>query len=397
MIEVAGGEPGPVADCHLDQRDSGDPVRICYLIDNLDVAGTEQHLLRLVRGLDQTAFQPVLVLLDGSGARSQRLEPAECPVHRLQVKSFRSPAILSSILKFARFLKRENVDILEMYFPDSTLFGALSGRLAGVPVRLRTRRNAGYWMTGSHRWRGRLVSRLVQWTIANNEISRDTVIEQEKASRESVIVIPNGVDTQRFAEAAERRRPEPTGPARIGMLANLRPVKRIGDFISAATRLLEQRDDVEFVVAGEGPCREALQQQIKQTPFAGPIRLVGVVEDVPEFLGQLDMLVVCSESEGLSNSVLESMAAGLPVVATDVEGNRTLLADGQRGLLWPVGDVTALATAISRLVDDPVLAHALGQAGRDYVQQHCSQRNMIGQYQSVYRRLVNQVKPGGRR
>ena len=76
-----------------------------------------------------------------------------------------------------------------------------------------------------------------------------------------------------------------------------------------------------------------MQQQIDNTPFARQIRLVGVVQNVPEFLGQLDMLVVCSESEGLSNSVLESMAAGLPVVATDVEGNRTLLADKERGLL----------------------------------------------------------------
>ena len=123
------------------------PIRICFLIDNLVVAGTEKHLLDLIRDLDRKKFDPLLVLLDGENKTSRKLEPVSCRVIRLGLQSWRGPTILATARKFVRLLRDFDVQILQMYFPDSTFFGAICGRWAGVPVLIRTRRNAGYWMT----------------------------------------------------------------------------------------------------------------------------------------------------------------------------------------------------------------------------------------------------------
>src|SRR5436309_10204585 len=120
------------------------PVRVCFLIDELATAGTETQLLALVRRLDRRRVRPHLCLLRGDGAASRALEPDDCRVLRLGVRSLRSPAALAGAWRLARFLRRERIDVLQVYFPDSTYFGVPVGRLAGVPAVVRTRNNVGH-------------------------------------------------------------------------------------------------------------------------------------------------------------------------------------------------------------------------------------------------------------
>src|SRR5204862_250698 len=123
------------------------PVRVCFLIDELATDGTETQLLALIRNLDRRRVQPYLVLLRGDRPSSRALEPDHCPVLRLGVGSLRSPRTLIRGARFIRFLRRDRIDVLQAYFPDSSYFGLPLARLAGVRHRIRTRNNIGHDMT----------------------------------------------------------------------------------------------------------------------------------------------------------------------------------------------------------------------------------------------------------
>src|SRR5439155_13350774 len=160
------------------------PVRVCYLIDELAAAGTETQLLALVRRLDRRRVQPSLCLLRGDSAASRALEPADCPVLRLGVGSLRSPATLVRAWRLARFLRRERIDVLQVYFPDSTYFGVPVGWLARVPVIVRTRNNVGHALTRLDRRLGRLLNPLTTATIANCDAARAALLDAEKPRSE---------------------------------------------------------------------------------------------------------------------------------------------------------------------------------------------------------------------
>src|ERR1019366_9317710 len=124
-----------------------DPVRVCFLIDDLAAAGTESQLVALIARLDRARVQPYLCLLRGDGEASRALEPAHRPLWRLGVRSLCRPATIVQAMRFIRFLRRERIDVVQAYFPDSAYFGLPAARLAGVPHRLRTRNNLGHWLS----------------------------------------------------------------------------------------------------------------------------------------------------------------------------------------------------------------------------------------------------------
>jgi glycosyltransferase involved in cell wall biosynthesis len=364
------------------------PIRVCFLIDRLAAVGTESQLLALIRHLDRSAVRPYLVLLDGDDQESRRLEPADCPVLRLGVRSLRAPSTLVKAWRLARFLRRERVEVLQLYFADSAYLGALAGRLAGVTRIVRTRNNLNHWMTPSHRLLGRLLNRLVTVTVANSEACRQAVLAEESPDPASVIVLENGVDLDRFPGdpvAAGAARP---GLRRVGVVANLRPVKGLDVFVEAASRLAARHPDVVFEVAGEGESRPEIERQVAKLGLAGRFTLRGSVKDVPGFLAGLDVAVLPSRSEGLPNAVLEYMAAGRPVVATAAGGTVQLIEDGVHGLLVPPGDPGRLADAIDRLLGDPDLSRRLASAARRRAVERFSREAMVRRFEDFFRRLA---------
>ncbi len=358
-------------------------MRVCYLIDRLIRGGTELHLLRLIRSLDRAKVQPFLCLLDGEDDESQALEPDDCPVLRLGVKSLHSPSTFVRAVRFARFLRRERIDIVEVYFPDSTYFGALTAKLAGVPHVIGTRRNLGHWMRPIDRFVGRFFRRLISVTVANCEVCRRAVIEQERAAPDSVVVLQNGLDIERFADIPPLDATVNGRPRYVGMVANLRPVKGPDVFLRAAATVIRSHPNTIFRIAGTGDI-ESARQLAEQLGIADRVEFLGRVEDIPAFLADIDVAVLTSRSEGLSNSLLEYMAAGRPIVATAVGGNVELIEDGVTGLLVPAGDPEALAEGIDRLLQTSTLAVALGVAARMKACAEYSSEAMMRQYERFY-------------
>jgi glycosyltransferase involved in cell wall biosynthesis len=363
------------------------PVRVCFLIDELAPAGTESQLLALIRHLDRRRVWPYLCLLRGDKPASQALEPDDCPILRLHVGALRSPGTLLKAGRFLRFLRRERIDVVQAYFPDSSYFGVPMAWLARVKHRLRTRNNIGHAQTPLHRRLGRALNVFTTRTIANCTAARRALLEAEQPRPETVVVLENGVDLDRFAGIPPLTAREVDEPC-IGVIANLRPVKGLIEFISAAARVSGRYPRAMFAVAGEGELRAELERQADAAGLAGRFELPGCVADVPGFLANLDVAVLCSHAEGMSNALLEYMAAGRPIVATAVGATPDLIADGVHGLLVPPRDAARLADAIAHLLDDRELAQRLGAAARRRALERYSREAMVRRFEEFYLSLV---------
>jgi glycosyltransferase involved in cell wall biosynthesis len=362
------------------------PVRVCFLIDRLGTAGTESQLLALIRVLDRSRVLPHLCLLDGLDAQSQALEPRDCPVIRLGVRSLHHPSTASKALRLARFLRARKIDVLQTYFPDSTYFGAAVGRLAGIRRILGTRLDLGYWMTPRHRFLSRTLGRLLDLTVVNCEACREALLDDNYPRRPPTALVENGVDFslfERIPNAALRH-----SPGHVGMVANLRAVKAPTLLVEAAALLAQAHPNVKYEVAGEGELKSELEDLISKRGLAGRFRLLGRVIDIPEFLSTLDVAVLCSQSEGMPNALLEYMAAGRAIVATAVGGSVELIEDGVSGLLVPPGKPEALASAIGAILVDPELAVRLGSAARQRVRERYDQRKRARRFESLYGKVL---------
>ncbi|HTK75736.1 MAG TPA: glycosyltransferase [Gemmataceae bacterium] len=366
------------------------PVRVCFLIDRLTRGGTETQLLALIRVLDRTRVEPALVLLDGEDDESRSLEPADCPVLRLGVRSLHRPHALAAAARLRRFWRSHGTDVLQVYFLDSTYFGVPLARASGIRRVVRVRNNLGHWLTPKHRWLGRLMAGLADVTLTNCEPARRALIDAEGGDARKVAVLENGVDLDRFTALAF---PRPGPEFVIGAVANLRPVKGIDVLVRAAARVVREHPRARFRVAGQGEQRPDLERLIAELSLRERFELIGPVSDVPAFLAGVDVAVLPSRAEGMSNALLEYMAAGRPVVATDVGANAQLLCGGDLGLLVPPGDDAALAAGLTRLIRHPVEVSRRAETARRHVTVHFSRDAMRERFEAFYERLCRGRRP----
>jgi glycosyltransferase involved in cell wall biosynthesis len=250
----------------------------------------------------------------------------------------------------------------------------------------------GHWKKPWDRWLLRIYQRLIiDATVTNCEACRQSVINQQGAHPESVVVIENGIDADRFLECDSGATQNTAGgrpSPRVGIVAGLRPVKNVDLFLRAAKLVASDIPGARFDIAGDGPLRRELQSLATELGLRGQVTFHGNVVQVPEFLSTLDVAVLCSSAEGQANSLLEYMAAGRPIVATRVGGNVELIQDERTGLLTEPHDAPALARAIVRLLKDGGLARRLGTAAQCRARQQNSHQVKASRYQQFYRDLL---------
>lgn len=365
---------------------AADPVRVCFMIDRLTRAGTESQLLALIRELDRSKVRPSLVLLDGEDDLSRALEPADCPVLRLGVRKLVGAGAVRAAGRLRAFWKESRPDVLQVYFLDSAYFGVPLARLSGIKRVLRVRNNLGYWVTRKHRVLGRMLRPLVDATLTNTDAGKAALVEGEGLSPERVVVLENGVDTARFnrflyPDTSKRR-------VRVGCVANLRPVKNIDGLMRAAKAALERFPQLVFEVAGDGEQREELERLHAELGLGDRFVLRGSVPDAAAFLRTVDIAVLPSHSEGMSNALLEYMSAGRAVIATDVGANARLVRDGKDGLIVPAGDAAALVEAIGKLLEDPLRAAGYGASARKRAEADFSRATMCRRFEEYYQKVA---------
>lgn len=361
------------------------PVRVCFVIDRLSRAGTETQLVALLNNLDRRVVEPSLCLLNGRDSESQSLQPSNCPVIDLGLEHLASGAALPAASRLASFWRKQRTQIVQTYFLDSAYFAAPLARLTGIRHVVRVRNNAGYWLTRKHRVLGRILGRLGS-TITNSDVARNAIQEVEQLRDADVTVIENGVDLDRFPLTSP---PDTDRPGvRIGAVANLRQVKNVDGLIRAAETLTAKYPHSRFAIAGEGEQRSQLQVQIKKAGLDERFQLLGKVHDIPAFLASLDIAVLCSHSESMSNALLEYMAAGRAIVATDVGANASLARHEREGLIVPSRNDEALVAAIRRYLQQPDLAKRLGAAARGRAATDYSRGAMVRRFEMFFTKLA---------
>jgi len=364
-------------------------IRLLAFVTAFDAGGTERQLVALAKGVDRSRFDLRVACFRRSGAFLPELEAHGIPVVDYTIRSFHGLRTLKENLRFVRDLRRERIQIVHAFNFYPNMFAIPAARLAGVPVVIATLRDMGDFWTPMQRKAQRWVCRLAHRVVANADAVRDQA-EKEGYAPEKLCVIRNGLDLAKFSGASDRGLPrEALGlPPHVPVVAVFsrlnHEVKGIDCFLEAAARVAPIHRDVRFVVVGDGPLRPGLEALARRLGLGDRVRFAGFRSDVGETMAAVSIAVIPSHSEGLSNVLLESMAASLPVIATRVGGTPEVVEHEQSGLLVPPRDPAALARAIGSLLSDPARAATLGRAGRRRVEQLFQLSRMVGETESLY-------------
>lgn len=392
------------------RRSKDGPLRLALWAGSFERAGTQQFLLELLRRIDRSRFAPVVLSTLRVGELLPEIEALGIDVHEFGTgASLASPATMRQILGATSFLRRERIDILSCMLGLVTLIGPYVGRMAGVPVVVNNQRNLSYWIAGGAKEAAyRFANRhLVDAVMVN---SRAAVAELETRFRTppgKIVFLAPGIDLSRFdrSESSDALREElGLGASRVvGIVAKLSPVKGHDHFLRAAARIRERRDDVSFLVVGDGPLRVELESLTAELGLTDAVRFVGVRENIPEVLGLMDVFVLSSLSEGAPNVILEAMAAGVPVVASNVGGVPDVVRDRETGRLVEPGDPDALADAVLDILSDETRAGLMGRLAQNIVHAEHDIDDVVEYVEQVFEGLAagmapaEQRRPGGAR
>jgi glycosyltransferase involved in cell wall biosynthesis len=373
------------------------PLRVMFLVTSLPVGGAETLLAELVRRMDPSSFLPEICCLKELGPLGEELS-AEIPVHHGLLRHKYDLRVWPRLVRLLR--ERRTDAVVTVGAGDKMFWGRLAAKRVGTPVILSALHSTG-WPDGVGRL-NRLLTPLTDGFIAVADSHGAHMLEREGFPAAKVFVIPNGVDTLRFSpvpDAASVREEIGVGPADpvVSIVAALRPEKNHELFLEMAARVLLQMPRAKFLVIGDGPRREPLEQRAQELGIAESVRFLGTRSDIPRLLSTSDLFVLTSHNEANPVSILEAMSMAKPVVATNVGSIREVVANGVTGYLVNPGDVAALADRVVELLDDPLRSVEMGSAARDVVSERWSVDAMVRRYErliaGVYRTKHPQTVP----
>ena len=358
--------------------------------------GTENQFMALARMLDRTRFDIEFACLRRWGGFVDELVERNIPLTEYPVPTFRSVTAFAQQARLARHIARRNVQIVHAYNFYGNVFATPPARLV-APVTIASIRDRAPYLTTMQKRVQRYACQFADCILVNADAVKDWLIgEGYDASR--IAVIRNGVDLSRFDD------PPPSGRLRselglaeqtplVGVISRLTRLKGLEHFLEAAAIVRSRIPNVRFIVVGETSPMDRgylgeLREYAERCGVAREVTFTGLRRDVPAVLSSLDVSVMPSLNEALSNVVLESMAAGAPTVATRVGGTPEAIVDGVTGVLVPPASSSALAEAIVHLLNDTALAAHLGHAARAHIADHFSVRRMVRSTEDLYIELL---------
>jgi glycosyltransferase involved in cell wall biosynthesis len=378
------------------------PITVMYLIDTSvslpDThlkGGAEKQLYLLASSLNPEQFRPIIVQLspgNSSQIASGNLEGLE--LFHFPTGKLYSLGGLRQINHLLSLTKNKKVDIIQTFFEKAEVMGWLAVRLSGIPVWITSRRDLGFKRKRIYDKIFRLTSGDCNKCIANCHAVKDQMIQQENLPSEKIEVIYNGIDFSGYQEALKDKslRVElgiVDGTPLVGLIANFNfEIKGHIYFLGSAKKILEKVPDAKFVLVGDGPLRPRYQEVTQELNLNNNVYFLGKRIDVPAIISNLDVSVLSSTNEGFSNVIMESMAAGKPVVVTNVGGSREMVTDGVTGYLVPPADSQSMANAIINLLRNPEKAIAMGSAGREVVKEKFTVETMVKKYEELYFSLL---------
>lgn len=373
--------------------ETGRPLRVAYVISAFQTAqaGTEGHLLRLIRQIDRRSVDPHLIVMQDSDWTRSFHDPL-VPLSTLGFRAFWNPRDWGCIGRLARMFRTIQADVVELHATDAHFAGSLAARWARVPVVISCRRDLGHQLTWKDRLLHRIGNRLVDSFLANSQEVISHFRRTEGITASSFQLIHNGLDLDQFDRSA-------AGPVRgdlaevwtrgpvIVISANLRPVKDHPTLLRAFQLVRQRVPDCQLLMLGSGEELESLQRLASELGIAKQVLWAGSVPEVAPYLRRSTVGCLSSRTEGFSNALMEYMAAALPVVATRTGGAMETVVDGRTGWLVDPGDAPNLAQRLIDVLSDPAEGRAMGIHGRHRIESLFTQSVQLDKYCRLYHDL----------
>lgn len=385
-----------------------DKIKIVFILGTLDIGGTEKQFIKMIRRLTRNEFELRVLAFSRSGKLRTEIEALHIPFQSLRFSGLQGKfhpgsyvQLYRLICDMVRYLRQEKPHIVQTYLFWPNIYGCIAARFAGVPCIITGRRASmeKRYMTFPFTWLQNLSNLWATAILTNSHHVKQECLQQDKhVTDEKIVVIYNGIEIERYIVNFDTTKKKkalrvPDDSLMVGIVASLHPRKGHRDFLKAATLVLQIYPRTIFLVVGrdEG-VRTSLEALAKELHISDSIIFTGERDDIPELLSIIDIQVSSSFIEGLSNSILEGMAAGKPIIATHVSGTPELVVHEKTGLLVPPGNPQRLAEAIIRILSDRELRIQMGNAGRQRIKNFFPIDQMIDQTEAFYRNLVNQMR-----
>jgi len=363
-------------------------LRVCLIIPTLDQGGAEKQITLLARGLDRNKFEVIVIVLTRTGPREQELLDSGIAVHHINKRSKLDPF---AWLRLRKLLKQLKPDIVHAWLFAANAYGRSAAMSAGVPVILGSERSVDPWKNALQFWIDRFLLKRTQGLTAN---SRGTIDFYQKHGLDSkrFQLIPNGIEPITPSRLSRAEACEKMGVSVerkiIISVGRLWAQKGYKDLLWAAELLRVMREDICYVIVGEGPDRERLELYRDNIRGASQIFFLGHRTDVADLLPHCEILWNGSLYEGQSNVILEAMQCGLAVIASDIPGNQELIQHEHTGLLYPLGNVNDLTRLTNTLLNDDSRRKAMTTNAQQHIVREHSVEQMISRHSAYYRAKV---------
>jgi len=370
-------------------------IPICYLVDNLKgFGGAEKNLLQIANGLDKTKYRIYVSCLN-RGELFDNLRAKGTVATCFNVKKIFSFNGFVQGLNFFRFLRVKQIKILVTYHEGSDIWGSIIAKMAGVPVIISSRRDMGYLLNYKHNLVYRFVNHLFDKIIVVSNAVGQYVCKNQSVNPQKIVTIYNGIEIEDrtvnlFNKSSLLRSSyvKNSQALVVGITASIRPIKGLRYLLEAASGIISKLPNTVFLIVGsykydEG-CYQVLRSLVKDLGLDNNVFFTGDCSDVMPYINIMDVCVISSLNEGFSNSILEYMACGKPVVATRVGGNVEAVVDGETGFLVSPKDSRSLATKIIQLLDDKELRSQMGLMGHTRVKELFQFDRMISETNDLF-------------
>lgn len=368
------------------------PIRMVEFVRSFHLGGTEGQVVELLRGLPRQFDIRVAVTHDAGPLLEQVWQLGHLPTEFSFQGSVKKPNTLVQVGRMARWLRQHRAELVHAHDFYTALLAVPAAKLVGAKVVVG-RLDLAHFHTPWQRQALVACTRAADHVIANAEAIRQMLMQEEGIREDRITLIHNGLDLPRF----DRRMREPLraplpdvgdAPVLVHVANMAHPVKRQEDLLHALAKVKALGRTLHTFLVGDGIRREGLEELAANLELSDRVHFLRHRTDVPAVLARATLGVLCSSHEGLSNAVMEGMAAGLPMVVTRVGGNPDLIADGERGLVVPAFDSDALARAFVTLLDDPERGRAMGAEARAFVERELTLQKLCERHAALYRQVV---------
>lgn len=368
---------------------SAPPTHLFLMLNTFETGGSERQFTVLAKNLAPPQFEVHVGCVSRRGPLAHHFPDAQQFPLGGSLFGWRS---LRTRLNLRRYLRDNSIQVAHAFDFYSNLTMIPAARLARVPVVIGSHRQLGDLMTPAQFRSQAAAFRWCDAVVCNSQAAADRLVASG-LSADKIAVVGNALLGEAFASppAALPRRP---GVVRVGMVARMNHAyKNHSGFLRIAAQIHPRIPNAEFVLVGDGPLRPELEREAANLGLGNSAIFLGDRQDIPAILASLDLAVNTSDSESLSNVILEAMAAGLPAVAYKVGGNSELLSD-HRGALIPAGNESAFANALEKLMLDSVIREKLGANARSFAQQNFSLERVRQRYEDLYHTLLRKKRGG---